>query len=197
MVLVALAACAGAGALEGVLATADEQVAVSAGRAFTWWEGGGGLVYVASGPDATCEDVVAFLQGGAELDPGPVLPGPDCNFLLTLYDWDGEARTFDQEDNWVLGWWNADCAMGEGSWEWKDNAEYSGYAWTGREWSGTASSFTTTVEPAGDGVEVQASLDAFDGNYIDAFGAVPAEGPVAGTVRAEPCAGLAEVPVFP
>ena len=182
--------------IEGEVHTAETSGLVQGTKAFGYVEGDRGAWYVTSTPDATCADVESYLSTGP-FDPVTVHAAGHCNLALTA-TMDGDSVSFDETENFLVGFWNLSCAMGEGSftWEERDNG-YADWFWSGYSWTGIAMKHQTTVSSVESGSwELEVVMKSFDGDYDD-VGNVPAQGDVSGVVVAQPCSGLVGTALLP
>lgn len=190
-------ACGGADAgsqLDGTLTTADYSVTVANSAAFGFHIDDQAYLYVASNPDATCADVVDYLTHSSSseaYDPTAVWLGGTCNLLLSLSGYDGSDFSFGGDDNYLKGFWNLNCAMGEGEFVYETRNNYTDYYWSEQVWIGGAEGHDTTVTHETDAsYTITTTLTSWRGNYNDQLGDVPMEGSVTGTVQAEWCSDL-------
>ncbi|MEE2750407.1 MAG: hypothetical protein VX519_03185 [Myxococcota bacterium] len=182
--------------IEGEVVTAETSGLVQGSKAFGYVKGTQGAWYVTSTESATCEDVVSYLSSGP-FDPVAVHAPGHCNLALTATV-DGDSVVFDETENFLVGFWNLSCAMGEGefAWEERDNG-YADWFWSGYSWTGIAIEHETAVSPAeSGGWSVEVFMDSYEGDY-DGVGDVPGEGEVSGVVVAEPCPGLVGTALLP
>ena len=199
-----LLACGGSStdaALEGTVTTADYEATIDNSAAFGFHIDGTGYLYFASNPDATCSDVVDYLNHSSSseaYDPTTVWLGGTCNLLLQLSSYDGEDFSFTGEDNYLKGFWNLNCAMGDGEFVYETRNSYTDYYWSERVWVGGADDHETSVTHVTDETyEVDVNITSFDGNYNDALGDVPLEGSISGIVEASWCSDLYQAGLWP
>lgn len=185
------------GEIVGSMLTANDSASVKITRAWGYHIGGVGGWYLASGEQATCEAVVDYLTDEQPHDPTPVFAPGGCNITLSAYDYDGGDLAFTEEGNFLDGYWSLNCAMGDGQFELDTRNGYTDYYWSGNLWTGTASSHVTGLKDQGEeGYQLDVSFSAYDGNYVDQMGDVPASGLVEGVLRAESCEALRDTALF-
>jgi hypothetical protein len=197
---IALLACSGTtatAALEGTVTTADYEATVSISHGFGFDIDGTGFFYFPSNPDATCEDVVAYLTHSSSseaYDPTQVWTEGTCVLSLKLTSYDGGDYSFTEEQNWLEGFLNMNCAMGEGEfiYEESDNG-YWDYYWTNNVWSGIAGVHTTDVTAVDESsYTVTTEVSGWEGNYVEEFSGeqIPLDGAVSGSVELTWCSDL-------
>ncbi len=183
--------------IEGTVETADYSATISSTTGFGFHIDGVGFFYFPSNPDATCDDVVAYLnhsQSSEPYDPTQVWLEGTCVLSLKLTSYDGGDYTFTDEQNWIDGFWNMNCAMGEGEFVYEESdAGYWDYYWSNHVWSGGAGIHTTTISEVEEvSYPVTVEISAWEGNYSDVVTGdqVPMDGTVSGAVEVEWCSDL-------
>lgn len=181
--------------ITGTLATDDGSTADAAVyHAYYFVAGGKGIVYAASGPEATCAEVTEYIDvATTTYDPTNLLPPNTCNMFILFNYPSGAAEngfTFDAAD-WKTGQWSVTCAMDAGTWEYGTSNGFSDYYYSGRLWQGAAYLGSTTLTGSDDALSLSVNLSDFDGNFIyEKMESIPASGLISGEIDATVCNSL-------
>ncbi len=181
--------------LSGSVETADYGADVDNSVAFGFHIDDVGYFYVPSNPDATCDDVVGYLthSGSSDpFDPTVVWLEGTCVLNVKLTGYDGGDFSFTGEENYLEGFWNMNCAMGDGEFVYETRNGYKDYYWSNSVWTGTPTVHDTSVSETEEEVSysLTSEMSSWQGNYNDLLGDVPLEGEVSGTVDVEWCSDL-------
>ncbi len=199
--LMLMLACTGdtteSGGISGTVETADYAAEVDNTVAFGFHTDGVGYFYLPSNPDAVCDDVVAYLTHSSSsepYDPTQVWLEGTCVLNVKLAGYEGGDFSFTGEENYLDGFWNMNCAMGDGEFVYETRNGYTDYFWSNNVWNGGPSVHETSAEETEEEVSysVTTEMTAWEGNYSDELtgGDVPMEGEVSGTVTVEWCPEL-------
>jgi hypothetical protein len=180
--------------LEGSVSTADLTATIANSAAFGFHIDGVAYIYFASNPDTTCDEVVDYInhsQSSEAFDPTTVWLGGTCNLLLQLAGYEGDEHTFTGDENWIKGFWQMNCAMGDGEFVYETQNGYTDYYWSESVWTGISDVHdTTTTHVENTSYEITTEISGWSGNYTDQLGNVPLEGTVSGVVEAQWCSDL-------
>ncbi len=182
--------------LEGQLTFDDTAVASVAGhKAFGYDRNGQALLYFASSQDATCAGVAEYLDWGDPTDPSAIFSAGHCNIYAMINDYTGSEVTISSDRTRVT--WALNCTIGEGSWDWENRGQDSGYYWSGSYWQGDPETWTITLSGGGgDDFVADIQMNDYDGDYIYEFINATATGLVSGTTLVEWCDDLSETPLL-
>ena len=173
-------------------------------RAFSFLVGEKFVSYISSNPNATCSNVVSYLNiNGDPYDPVNVLQPGGCNMYIEVV---GFTETgFSASDDITQSASSAiACAMGEGTFEMATfDSDDTDYFWVapdggpGAWWQGVPQVFSWDFSESADGHSLEISMRSYTGSFIyEEFASNPASGTVTGTVESELCEGLASTGVF-
>lgn len=188
------------GAISGEVSSEDGSSAqVGVQHAFGYATGGTGVLYLASGEQASCADAAEYLDiDTVEYDPSSLWPPQTCNlFLRFTYDdaagWDGMAIDGDDPLNpWVIN-----CAMDAGEWEYGESNGFTDYFYTGRHFQGSPTDGSSSLMGTDESMALELSFSSFVGGFTyEQMENVDASGSVAGSLSVEWCPDLASTGYF-
>lgn len=177
-------------------------------RSFTYHEDDIAVLFTSPKADATCDDVVAFLdnssggRGEREWDPNTVFVAGKCASFVAFQDYDPDGTTVTDE---VLGAIVVlNCSMDEGEWEYDEDEEtyfYSGPYWQGSPLSvedGASAAWSVSLTGGeGEAGAWTMSMNDYDGDWTyENLEEAPASGAVSGSGSAEWCGDLEELAQF-
>lgn len=204
-----LVACKGGGGddsqapadIEGEVLTPDDEASVAGRVAYGFHIDGKGLWYISSVADASCDEVIAFMEhsdADEALDPQGVLQGGVCNLTL-IADYEGTDAAYTEADGTTVALWSLYCPMGEGSFELESRRGHTDYFWSGNLWTGSPVTHSTTISGDGEtnGYTLDLSLTDYSGSYSDVIATIAATGAVAGSIPARFCPELYQTTAFP
>lgn len=207
-ILPLLFACKGGGPdseapadIVGDVLTPDDEATVAGRAAFGFHLDGKGLWYVTSVVDATCADVIAFMEHAESddpLDPTGVLSGGVCNLTL-IADYEGADTTYTEADGTAVALWSLYCPMGEGEFELISRRGHTDYFWSGNLWTGSPVAHSTTISGDGEtsGYTLDLSMTDYSGSYSDVIATIAATGLTSGAIDAHFCPDLYQTTAFP
>ncbi|MEL6345468.1 MAG: hypothetical protein AAFV53_20335 [Myxococcota bacterium] len=198
-------ACAGSGsdsgsdnreaqvpAIAGTMRIVDLELVgdVNIQNGYAWAQGGTMVVYLANDPDATCEQIAAYLTASELVDPNPFLVGGACDVYLRVFPWEGSISVSD--DQILAANSSINCAFGEGAFTLQGEGDNERYAWTGTWWQGAPKAYNLMIDAAGDDFDVTLEMFDYSGRLTLEGGEVyPAIGDVTGSVTVNACPALA------
>jgi hypothetical protein len=187
-----------ADAMDGSVITMDgfADGDVLAARAFSHRVGDTTLVYVAANPAATCADVAAYLSASdVEPDPSSLFADNTCNLVFSTIN--SLPATYDLQTSSVGMIVHADCAFGEGDFDFTSIDGDEGYFWSGTWYVGEAWKGEFTIDENEDGVYIDGTLGGFDGRYPYAgYPDSMARASVSGVVHGVECPALGDTVYF-
>ena len=173
-------------------------------QAFSFLVGEKFVSYISSNPNATCANVVSYLNiTGDPYDPVNVLQPGGCNMYIEVEGFTGSGYSASNDITQSASSAIA-CAMGEGTFEMATfDSDDTDYFWVapdggpGAWWQGVPQMFSWDFSESEDGHTLDISMSSYTGSFIyEEFASNPASGSVSGMVQAELCEGLASTGVF-
>ncbi|MCB9744851.1 MAG: hypothetical protein H6741_03980 [Alphaproteobacteria bacterium] len=171
-------------------------------KAFSFYSDSLTFVYVSSNPSATC-DLVAelFDPQGDPVDKNLLFAEGGCNMSFSVPGPPPSAMIDIGEGGGTVG---TECAVGEGSWVWRDDVSFPDYYWSGEylNSSGYIGEFNIELYQEGaDHLTVTTLVRGWRASFPytedpELFGEHIAQGRVEGVIYAEHCEGLENSGLF-
>lgn len=169
--------------------------AVVVAKAFSFWSDGHTFIYATSNPDTTCATITElFDPRGEDVDKDLVFLSGHCNLSFSLIG-APPLETYDIQ-TMTGATSNAQCAYGEGSWEWDASASFPDYYYTGEyyesaSWKGTFD--IDFLDSSHEALILNVALEEWEGTFpysSTRSGEYKASGDVDGVIVTEHCEGL-------
>ena len=159
------------------------------------------FVYASSSPDASCDVLTELFdpENKSPVDRGPLFAEGHCNVSFSIVG-GMEVAAYDIQTD-TGGVVQANCAFGEGSWEYRDSGD-KGYYWSGDYYEASAWKGDFNIlwyDASAKSMQLEIDLREWEGKFpydTERTDEYKASGKVAGIVYTEHCDGLEHVGLF-
>ena len=170
-------------------------------KAFSYSTDQAVFVYASSSPDASCAVLTDVFdpENRDPVDRGPLFLDGHCNISFSMVG-GMEVASYDIQND-TGGTVQANCAYGEGDWEYTSDGD-AGYYWTGEYYEASAWKGTFNVlwlEQSEQSMQLEVDLREWEGKFpysSERTEEYKASGKIEGLIYTEHCDGLEHVGLF-
>ena len=170
-------------------------------KAFSYSTGEAIFVYASSSPEASCELLTELFdpENKDAVDRGPLFLDGHCNLSFSMVG-GMEVESYDLQSD-IGGVVQANCAYGEGDWEYQSGAD-EGYYWSGEYYEASAWKGTFNIlwyDTSAQAMQLEVDLKEWEGKFpysSERTDEYKASGDIDGMIYTEHCDGLKNVGLF-